>query len=112
MVYNTNSYKTLWIILKYGKFQFWKRDKLIAKYSEAQTGSPVTYSYTKKSIHEFLEGFKIEDMFVDHIFPYSIPEYKNYEYKKVWYFRILPKPIFRWMEKTWGWHLCATASLK
>ena len=112
MVYNRNSYKTLWIILKYGKGQFWKKDQLIAKYSEAQTGSPVTYSYTKKSIHDFLKGFSINDMFIDHIFPYSIPEYKRYEYKEMWYFRILPKPIFRWMEKTWGWHLCVTAKLK
>lgn len=111
MVYNRNSYKTWWIILKYGLGQFWKKDKLIAKYSEAQTGSPVTYSYTKKTIRDFLGGFKINDVYAEHIFPYSIPEYKNYIYKKVWYFRILPKPIFRLMEKTWGWHLCATAKL-
>lgn len=112
MVYNRNSYKTRWIILKYGKGQFWQKDQLIAKYSEAQTGSPVTYSYTKKSIYNFLKGFSINDIFVDHIFPYSIPEYKKYEYKKVWYFRILPKPFFRLMEKTFGWHLCVTAKLK
>ncbi len=112
MVYNRNSYKTWWIILKYGKGQFWKKNQLIAKYSEAQIGSPVTYSYTKKSIHDFLKGFSINEMFFDHIFPYSIPEYKRYEYKKVWYFRIIPKPIFRWMEKTFGWHLCVTAKLK
>ena len=112
MVYNRNSYKTWWIILKYGKGQLWKKDQLIAKYSEAQIGSPVTYSYTKKSIHDFLKGFVINNMFVDHIFPYSIPEYKKYEYKKVWYFRILPNPLFRLMEKTMGWHLCATTKLK
>ena len=111
MVYNRNSYKTWWIILKYGKGQFWKKDQLIAKYSEAQTGSPVTYSYTKKSIHDFLNGFVINNKFVDHIFPYSIPEYKRYKYKKMWYFRILPNPIFRLTERTWGWHLCVTAKL-
>ena len=112
MVYNRNSYKTWWIILKYGMGQFWKKDQLIAKYSEAKTGSPVTYSYTKNSIHGFLNGFIIEDLFVDHIFPYSIPEYKKYKYKKVWYFQILPKLMYRWMEKMWGWHLCVTAKLK
>ena len=112
MVYNRNSYKTWWIILKYGMGQFWKKDKYIAKYSAAQTGSPVTYSYTKNTVHDFLKGFEITDNFVDHIFPYSIPEYKRYEYKKVWYFRLLPKSFFRWMEKTWGWHLCTTAILK
>jgi ubiquinone/menaquinone biosynthesis C-methylase UbiE len=112
MVYNKNSYKTWWIILKYGFGQFWKKDQLIAKYSEAQTGSPVTYSYTKKSIHDFLNGLIITNIFADHIFPYSIPEYKKYEYKKMWYFRILPNPIFRLMERTLGWHLCVTAKLK
>ncbi len=112
MVYNRNSYKTWWIIFKYGRGQFWKKDQLIAKYSEAQTGSPVTYSYTKKSIRDFLKGLVVNNMYVDHIFPYSIPEYKKYEYKKVWYFQILPKSLFRWMEKTLGWHLCATAKLK
>ena len=112
MVYNRNSYKTWWIILKYGLGQFWKKDKLIAKYSEAQMGSPVTYSYTKKTIYGLLNGFKIKDIFVDHIFPYTIPEYKKYEYKKVWYFRIMPGFMFRWLEKTWGWHLCTTAKLK
>ena len=99
MVYNRNSYKTWWIILTYGKGQFWKKDELIAKYSEAQTGSPVTYSYTKNSIHDFLKGFNVTDVFADHIFPYSIPEYKNYEYKKVWYFRILPKPLLGGLKK-------------
>lgn len=112
MVYSRNSYKTWWIILKYGLGQFWKKDKLIAKYSEAQTGSPVTYSYTKNSISTLLDGFKIDDMFIDHIFPYSIPEYKKYQYKKVWYFRVLPNFLFRQMEKTWGWHLCVSAKLK
>ena len=112
MVYNRNSYKTWWIIFKYGFGQFWKKDQLIAKYSEAQIGSPVTYSYTKKSIHDFLNGLIITNIFADHIFPYSIPEYKKYEYKKMWYFRILPNPIFRLMERALGWHLCVTAKLK
>jgi ubiquinone/menaquinone biosynthesis C-methylase UbiE len=111
MVYNRNSYKTWWILFKYGYGQFWKKDKYIAKYSEAQTGSPVTYSYTKKTIATLLDGFKINDMFIDHIFPYSIPEYKKYEYKKVWYFRYIPNFLFKRMEKFWGWHLCITATL-
>jgi ubiquinone/menaquinone biosynthesis C-methylase UbiE len=111
MMYYHWSYKVLWILLTYGKMAFWNIDKLVAKYSEAQTGCPVTYSYTKKSLAKLLQGFSVDRFDVDHIFPYSIPEYKRYEYVKVWYFRILPKPVFRMLEKMFGWHLCATARL-
>jgi 2-polyprenyl-3-methyl-5-hydroxy-6-metoxy-1,4-benzoquinol methylase len=112
MVYNRHSWKVFWIMLRYGKGAFWKLPELIARYSEAQTGCPVTYSYTKKSIRKFLDVFNILDSKVDHIFSYSIPEYKRYEYKKVWYFRYLPKTVFRWLERKLGWHLCVTALLK
>ncbi len=109
MVYYRASWKVFWMQLKYGKKPGETLDDLIARYSEAETGCPVTYSYTKETIKDFLKGFSITDLFVDHIFPYSIPEYRNYQYKKVWYFRWLPNSIFRWMEQQWGWHLCATA---
>lgn len=111
MVYNRYSWKVLWILLVYGKGAFWKLNELIAKYSEAQTGSPVTYAYSKKSIRKLLRGFEITDIFIDHIFPYKIKDYVQYKYKKVWYFRYLPKPIFRWMERHFGWHLCVTAKV-
>jgi ubiquinone/menaquinone biosynthesis C-methylase UbiE len=111
MVYHRFSWKVIWIILKYGQGAFWLTDKLIAKYSEAQTGCPVTYSYTKKSIEKLLKGMKIIDIQIEHIFPYSIPEYKKYQYNKVWYFRYLPQPFFNWLESKLGWHLCVTAKL-
>src|SRR5690349_3574968 len=97
MVYNRWSWKVLWIVFIYGKGQFWKLDRLIAEYSEAQTGCPVTYSYSRRDGRKLLEGhgFKVTDVFVDHIFRYSIPEYVKYEYKVVWYFRWIPKPLFR-----------------
>jgi ubiquinone/menaquinone biosynthesis C-methylase UbiE len=112
MLYHRNCWKVMWMILKYSHGTFWKMNELIPKYSEAQTGCPVTYAYTKKSVKKLLTGLEIKDAFIEHIFPYSIPEYKKYEYKKVWYFRYVPKPIFRWLEKNFGWHLCVTAKLK
>ena len=108
MVYHRDSWKALWARLRH---PMWPADNAIAMHSEAQTGCPVTYSYTRFSVRELLRGLKITDMFVDHIFPYIIPLYKKYEYKKVWYFRMLPKPLFRWLEKRLGWHLCITAVL-
>jgi SAM-dependent methyltransferase len=113
MVYYRYAWKVFWILMKEGKGTFWKLDRHIARSSEAQTGCPVTYSYTKKTIHDLLgSGFKAEDVFVDHIFPYRIPDYVKYEYVKEWYFRYLPEKVFRALERKFGWHLCVTAKVK
>src|SRR5215831_18109970 len=111
MVYNRWSWKVLWILFVYGKGQFWKLNRLIAEHSEAQTGCPVTYSYSRRDGRRLLANhyFRETDVMVDHIFPFSIPEYVRYEYKVVWYFRWLPRPLFRALERLFGWHLCLTA---
>ena len=111
MMYYRWSWKVLWLLCTEGHFRFWDLDRIIARSSEAQTGCPVTYSYSRRSLAALLEdaGFAAREMFVDHIFPYRIPEYVKYEYRKVWYFGVLPDPAFRWLEQKAGWHLCATA---
>lgn len=109
MVYHRYAWKVLWILLKFGKSSFWNLDRLIAGYSEAATGSPITYVYSKRQAENLLNGFKVFEISIDHIFPYRIPEYKKYKYKKVWYFNYLPKVIFRWLETHFGWHLMLTA---
>jgi len=112
MVYYRYSWKVFWMLMQ-EKGRFWKLDKIIAKHSEAQTGCPVTYSYTKKTIKELIgENFDIEDNYVEHIFPYRIPEYVKYEYVKEWYWQMLPENVFRRLEKNLGWHLCVTAKAK
>jgi 2-polyprenyl-3-methyl-5-hydroxy-6-metoxy-1,4-benzoquinol methylase len=114
MVYNRWSWKVLWVLFVYGKGRFWKLNRLIAEYSEAQTGCPVTYSYSRTSGRKWLaeHGFQVTDVMVDHIFPYSIPEYVQYRYKVVWYFRWMPRFLFRALERAFGWHLCLTAKPK
>lgn len=109
MVYHRNSWKVFWILMIYGKGAFWKLDELVARHSEAQTGCPVTYAYTRKSIKDLLKEFKIINTRVDHIFPYKISDYVQYRYKKVLYFRWIPAQAFHWMEQNLGWHLCVTA---
>jgi len=111
MVYNRWSWKVLWILFVYGKGQFWKLNRLVADYSEAQTGCPVTYSYSRAAGRELLEqhGLEVTDISVDHIFAYEIPEYVQYRYKKVWYYRWMPDFLFRALERAFGWHLCLTA---
>ncbi|MBN1439001.1 MAG: class I SAM-dependent methyltransferase [Anaerolineales bacterium] len=112
MVYHRKSWKVLWILLAEGKGAFWKLDELVARNSEAQTGCPVTYTYTPAGARALLRGFRVESMFVDHIFPYRIADYVNYRYVKNWYFRILPPAVFRLLERRFGWHLCLTARLE
>jgi 2-polyprenyl-3-methyl-5-hydroxy-6-metoxy-1,4-benzoquinol methylase len=112
MVYYRYSWKVLWMLLL-EKGKFWKLDEIIAKHSEAQTGCPVTYSYTKKSVENLIgSGFQIEEKFVEHIFPYQIPKYVKYEYEKEWYWKMLPGRVFRKLERNFGWHLCVTAKAK
>jgi len=74
----------------------------------------VTYTYTKRELTTILEarGFHVTEIFVDHIFPYRISDYLEYRYRKVWYFRLMPPPLFRWLERRFGWHLCVTAVAK
>lgn len=111
MVYNKMSWKVFWILLKYGKMAFWKIDKLIADNSEAQTGCPITYTYTKRSIKKLLRNLTIHNISVEHIFPYRIKDYIHHRYVKVWYFRWMPEKWFKWLEKRIGWHMCVTARL-
>jgi 2-polyprenyl-3-methyl-5-hydroxy-6-metoxy-1,4-benzoquinol methylase len=113
MVYYRYAWKVFWILATYGKGAFWRLDELIARHSEAQTGCPITYSYSKRDFRHLLgSGFEVNEMWVDHIFPYRIPDYVQYRYVKEWYFRHLPQPVFRWLERHAGWHLCLTAQAK
>jgi len=109
MVYHRYSWKVFWILFAFGKGAFWKLNKIVAQHSEAQTGSPVTYTYSKREVRKLLKGFKIADISIEHIFPYKISDYIKYRYKKVWYFRYLPKAVFSWLEKHFGWHLLINA---
>jgi len=111
MVYHRHSWKVFWILLTYGKGQYWRSTELVAQNSEAETGCPITYTYTRKEAQNLLEerGFRVESILVDHIFPYRIPDYVNYRYIREWYFRWMPSPLFRVLERQFGWHLCLTA---
>lgn len=111
MLYHRHATKVLNILLQEGRGQFWKLNELIARHSEAQTGCPVTYSYTRREARKLLEseGYHVQDVSVDHIFPYRVPDYVQYRYVMAWYYRVLPAPVFRALERTFGWHLCLKA---
>jgi len=104
MIYNRLSWKVLWIYMRYGLENLGHLRSLIARYSEAQTGCPLTYVYSDQEARELLVGFEVQDMWNDHIFPYQIEPYKRYEYKKTWYFRYMPNGMFNWLAHLAGWH--------
>ena len=111
MVYHRHSWKVAWIVLGAGRGKFWRLDQLVARYSEAQTGCPITYIYSRSEGRRLAEsqGFRAWDIQVDHVFPYRIADYVQYRYVKEWYFRWMPASLFRRFEQLFGWHLLITA---
>lgn len=111
MLYHRRSYKVARILLTEGKWAFYKLNDLVARNSEAQTGCPVTYSYSRREGRELLErrGFRVRDAQVEHIFSYRIADYVQYRYVKEFHFRWMPLPVFRALERRFGWHLLLTA---
>ncbi len=114
--------KTIEEILKFSGRNTELRIMLYAKYStknflillglmqpEAQSGCPVANTYSYQDVRELLSGFTVTDIHKDHIFPYQIKAYKNYEYKLAFPWNILPKSFLRLSEKLFGWHLLITA---
>ena len=59
-----------------------------------------------------MEDFEIIDIRKEHIFSYVIDKYVNYQYEKSWYFRHMPKRLFRLLEKYFGWHTLVVANAK
>src|SRR5262245_27140542 len=111
MVYYRWAWKVFAILFREARGAWWRLDEAVARNSEAQTGCPVTYTYTHRSVSELLagSGFAVEDAFVDHIFQYRVPDYVKYRYIKGLPFRWLPEPAVRALERRFGWHLCVTA---
>lgn len=101
MVYAENSYKQAMI-----------NDGL--DQPEAQFGCPIANSYTKEKITELLDvaGFNTNKISQDHIFPYKVEQYKNYEYLREDWFQSMPAKVFEALEKSFGWHLLVDASPK
>lgn len=79
---------------------------------EAQKGCPIANTYTHEEIIDMLKDFKILSLEQEHIFPYVIEKYINYEYELQPWFNVMPKEIFRALEKRLGWHTLITAKLR
>jgi SAM-dependent methyltransferase len=89
----------------------WKDTMIEAGFDqpEAQSGCPVAYTYTASEAHALLEGFEITELRQDHIFPYVVEEYVRYNYEPQPWFKAMPEPMFRALERRFGWHMLIVA---
>ena len=111
MVYARVSYKLFWIMKEEGVWDMGRVDELIARNSEAQTGCPVTYTYSADSIKELLAGFDIREARKAHIFTWDLEAYKRYEYRKAPEWAKVSDAELAAFEQELGWHLLVRASL-
>lgn len=114
MVYSTWSYKLFWTLHTYpdAKWDFSdSMDETMARYSEAQTGCPITYTYTFDELISLLcPEFEVKQIWKDHIFPYEIEPYKRGEYVIADEFKAMDDSKFRSMCKELGWHTMVVAT--
>lgn len=109
MVYSKISYKLFYIMRETGIWDFSKLDELISTYSEAQTGCPITYSYSIEGAKKLFSDFSIISISKSHIFPWKIEKYINYEYEKEDCFKAISSDFFQELENELGWHILVRA---
>lgn len=112
MVYSKVSMKMFQIMRNEECWDFSELSNLIPKYSEAQIGCPITYTYTFEELKSLLKGFEIVEISKDHVFPYKVAPYLVGEYEKEDCFANMDAKSFRILEKELGWHTLCTAVKK
>jgi ubiquinone/menaquinone biosynthesis C-methylase UbiE len=98
-------------IMLYAK-NSWKAAMIDAKFDqpEAQSGCPIAFAFDYSDCEQLLNGlFNIREVSQDHIFPFVVDKYKNYEYELLPWFKEMPKDIFDALCKNFGWHMLIKA---
>jgi len=109
MVYSKISYKLFHLMKETGIWDFSSLDDLISSYSEAQTGCPITYSYTIEGAKKLFSEFTILDIRKTHIFPWNVQKYVIYQYEKEDCFKNISDDFFEELESELGWHMLIKA---
>lgn len=76
---------------------------------EAQAGCPLAQTYTKSMVRKLLKDFQIVSITQAHIFPWRVKDYVEHRYVKEWYYRLMPKSFFNFLQRHFGWHLLIVA---
>ncbi|MDR1857625.1 MAG: class I SAM-dependent methyltransferase [Desulfovibrio sp.] len=111
MVYSRLSLKVLEIAASRLLDRPWEVDRHVAERSEAQTGCPVTYTYTRRTLARLLEGLTATRIFKTHVFPYVVADYVRHVHRLRPIFRAMGPRLFKRLESVAGWHLCVDARL-
>jgi SAM-dependent methyltransferase len=79
---------------------------------EAQSGCPIAFTYTHDEVRDLLSqgGFEVSELWQDHIFPYVLEKYVQYEYQVQPWFKAMPEEMFRLLERNLGWHTLIVAN--
>lgn len=112
MLYSKISYKLFSIMHETNQWQMKNAPSLIANYSEAQQGCPVTFTYTFDEIYNLLNEFNVIKIWKDHIFIWDIPSYKAYKYVVAKEWQDVDKNTINEYSKELGWHTMVIARKK
>lgn len=112
MIYSKISYKLFYLMRELGVWDFGILDEIISSYSEAQTGCPITYSYTLEGAKRLFSNFDILELRKAHIFPWNIKKYIAYQYEKEDCFQKISDDFFQELEAELGWHTLVRAKKK
>jgi ubiquinone/menaquinone biosynthesis C-methylase UbiE len=111
MLYSRFSYKLFWLMNTMDNWKLNNTDELIQNYSEAQSGCPVTYTYTFDEIEDLVgPWFKVNKIWKDHIFMWDIESYKKNIFKRDTAFEGVSDEFLTKMKKELGWHTMFIAS--
>lgn len=110
MVYSAVSWKLFWMMFEYGPVAMTDANRLIATYSESQTGCPTTYTYTFDEVSELLSPwFNISKIWKDHIFTWNVSDYIERKYTVDKYWLRAPQSLIDKYAKELGWHTLVVA---
>jgi ubiquinone/menaquinone biosynthesis C-methylase UbiE len=106
-IVNFASEKTEIKIMLYAK-NSWKQKMIDVGLDqpEAKFGCPIANSYDREELEDIFAqcGLRLDGFQQDHIFPYVVEDYKNYNYTVQPWFKEMPKEMFRALETAFGWH--------
>ena len=78
---------------------------------EAQPGCPIAYTYSRDEAGDLVRssGFEPISITQDHIFPYVVEKYLQYEYELQPWFAAMPPEMLATLKRRFGWHLLVVA---
>ena len=105
MLYSKFSYKLFWVMHETKSWKLKGSEELIQYYSEAQTGCPITHTYTFDEIQNLISpNMAITNIWKDHVFIWDIDSYKKNLFVVDKAFENVDEPFLGALKSELGWH--------